>query len=461
MRGLCVLAVSGLLLSPCLVAAQDEGEDEQAFFVDDVNLEISTELKANFRWSEKDRVPLWTPFPPEFVPAGQENVALATVAPGSSLEVSKAIVYLDLELPREISARVKIDFIDLYDRNPTSTDKMIDVDEAWIAFGERQESLQPIDGTSFYALIGKAPKFERQVHRRIETYGLVSTAFNRFPDLQIQVGGSLGSNAYFFAQMSDGNPVFMRDPNALAGDNGTAPPPNPELRLNSGFPIFYHAEVEDLQLDNGFEFGGGVGFRWLSDDQERGVDVLGFYYRNTLPEKTHLNGTLYQGDLELLAGAGIPPNGFEGDERTEWGGNLELRLGGLGVFAQFVKEESANLPRKGFEVEAGYRVALGDLGDPSALFPAIEPVIRYSRLDNDWTAPREFITQSALWDWQKWDFALRTTIVRQLDLLLEYTRNDTWTGSNVSGSILDPPLGIGPGRMVKNDEFLATLRLRL
>jgi hypothetical protein len=444
MRGLCVLTVSGLLLAACPLAAQDEDEDEGGFFDEGVSLEISTELKTHFRWSEKDRFPLRTPFPPEFVPAGQENVALATVAPGASLEVSKATVYFDVELPRQISARVKIDFIDLYDRNPTSTDKKIDVDEAWIAFGERQESLQPIDGTSFYALIGKAPKFERQVNRRIETYGLVSTAFNRFPDLQIQVGGSLGSNVYFFGQMSDGNPIFMRDPNALAGDNGTAPPPNPVLELGSGFPIFYHAEVEDLQLDNEFEYGGGVGFRWLSEDQEYGIDVLGFYYQYTLPEETHLNGTLYQGDLELLAGAGIPPDQLEGDERTEWGGNLDLRAGGFALFAQLVKEESANLPRTGFEVEAGYRFALGDLGDPTALFPAIEPVVRYSRLDNDWTAPPIFITLSALWDWQRWDFGLRTTIIPQLDLLLEYTHND-----------------IAASRKIKHDEFLATLRLRL
>jgi hypothetical protein len=476
MRGLFVLAVSGLLLAPCVLAAQDEGGDESSFFDEGVNLEISTEIKTHLRWSEKDRVPLATPFPPEFVPVGQENVALATVAPGTSLEVSKATVFFDVDMPHQISARVKVDFIDLYDRNPTSTDKKLDVDEAWIAFGDRQQSLQAIAGTSFYALIGKAPKFERQVNRRIETYGLVSTAFNRFPDLQIQIGGSIGTNVYFFGQMSDGNPIFMRDPNALAGDNGTAPPPNPVFELNSGFPIFYHAEVEDLQIDNEFEYGGGAGFRWLSEDQESGIDVLGFYYQYTLPEETPLNGTLYQGDLELLAGAGIPPNQFDGDKRTEWGGNLDLRFEGLGVFAQFVKEESASLPRKGFEVEAGYRIALGDLGDPSALFPAIEPVIRYSRLDNDWTAPREFITQSALWDWQKWDLALRVTIVPSLDLLLEYTINDTSTGSNVDGTILQPqqpesdwedespapaPVEFGPGRKVKNDEFLATLRLRL
>ena len=334
------------------------------------------------------------------------------------------------------------------------------MDEAWIAFGERQQSLVPGYGTSFYALIGKAPKFERQAVRRIETYGLVSTAFNRFPDLQIQVGGSIGSNVYFFGQVSDGNPIFMRDPNALAGDNGTVPPPNPAPELSSGFPIFYHAEVEDLQLDNQFEYGAGAGLRWVSEDHERGIDVLGFYYQATLPEATELNGTLYQGDLELLAGAGIPPNQLDGDGRTEWGGNLDLRAGGFGLFAQFVKEESASLPRRGMEIEAGYQFLLGDLADRSSLFPAVEPIVRYSRLDNDWTAPREFITQSALWNWEKWDFGLRTTIIPRLDLLLEYTHNNMHPGSNIAGSILDPPVQVGTIRKIKHDEFLATLRFR-
>ena len=238
MRGLRMMVMAGLLLMPGLASAQEpaEANEDSNFFSEDVDLKIRAELKANFRWSQEDRFPLFTPFPPDFVPAGQENVALETVDPGSSLEVSKATVYFDVGMPRGISARIKIDFIDLYDRNPTSTDKVVDVDEAWIAFGERQQSLVPSDGTSFYALVGKAPKFERQAVRRIETYGLVSTAFNRFNDLQIQVGGSIGSNVYFFGQVSDGNPIFMRDPNALAGDNGTAPPPNPVLRAALGLP---------------------------------------------------------------------------------------------------------------------------------------------------------------------------------------------------------------------------------
>ncbi len=276
----------------------------------------------------------------------------------------------------------------------------------------------------------------------METYGLVSTAFNRFPDLMLQVGGSLGSNIYFFGQVSDGHPIFLRDPNALAGDNGTTPPPNPVRELGSGFPIFYHAEVEDLQIDDEFEFGSGAGLRWLSEDEGFGVDILGFYYQATIPDETHLNGTFYQGDLELLRGAGFPPDQLEGNERTEYGANLDVRLGGFALFAQYVKEESASLPRTGFEVEASYRLVTGDLGDPTALFPSIQPVFRYSRLDNDWTASRTFITLSALWDWEKYDFGLRTTIIDHRDLTLEYTHNK-----------------IGAKRPIKHDEFLATLRL--
>ncbi len=444
MRGVCLLVASCLVALSRLAGAQEEPPPEYFEKKEGVSVRLSGELKAHYRWSEDDRFPLRTPFPPEFVPVGQENVALQTVAPGSSLEVSKATVAVDVELPRQVSARVKLDFIDLYDRNPTSTDKKVDVDEAWVALGRRQESLAPIEGSSLYALLGKAPKFERQPLRRLESYGLVSTAFNRFPDLQLQVGGSVGSSFYFFGQLSNGSPIFMRDPNVLAGDNGTGtpPPPNPDPALHSGFPIFYHAEVEDLEIDDRFEYGGGGGLRVLSADRRFGVDVLGFYYRTTLSDAARLNGTYYQGDLELLRGAGIPPDQLSGDERTEYGGNLDLRLGGFTAFAQLVREEAAGLPRTGFEVEASYRL-VGDLADAKALFPAVEPAVRYSRLDNDWTAPPIFIALSALWDWQKWDFGLRATIVEGLDLTLEYSYND-----------------IAAARPIQHDEFLTTLRFR-
>jgi hypothetical protein len=447
MRRLWALALVGLAVQAPLAGAQEEPAPE--YFTEKEakapSVKLSGELKALYRWSEDDRFPLLTAFPPSFVPVGEPNVALRTVAPGSSLEVSKATLRLDVTLPRQVSARVKVDFLDLHDRNPTSTDKKVDVDEAWLAFGRPPASLDPGTGTSFYALVGKAPKFERQPLRRLESYGLVSTAFNRFPDLQLQAGGQLGSSFYFFGQVSSGNPLFMRDPNALAGDHGTGspPPPNPQPVLHQGFPIFYHAEVEDFELDDRFELGGGAGLRWLSADRRAGLDLLAFAYGTELSDQAPLYGTFYRGDLKLLRGAGIPPDQLSGRHRSEYGANLDLRLGDFTAFVQFVAEESANLPRRGFEIEASYRLVLGDPADTRALFPVLEPAVRYSRLDNDWTAPADFITLSALWDWQKWDLGLRATVIAGLDLTVEYSHND-----------------LAAPRAIAHDEFLATLRLR-
>ena len=433
--------LSLLVIAPTPLRAQApasaEPTDEDGF-----KLRISGELKAHLRWSEEDRFPLAFPFPPDFVPEGQPNVALETVSPGTSLEVSRALVNLDVEMPREISGHVQIGFVNLYDRNPTSTDAVVDVREAWIAFGRKRGSLELLEGSSLYALVGKAPKLERQPFRRLESYGLVSTAFNRFNDLQIQVGGSVGEHFYFAAQLSNGNPIFMRDPNALAGDNGTEMPPNPDPRLHSGFPILYHAEVEELEPDDSFEYGGALGLRLLSADQGRGIDLMGFYYRTELSPAASLRGTFYEGDLDILDGAGGLSLPISGDDREEYGFNLDARWGGFSVFGQIVKETAANLPRVGYEVEAGYRFALGDLADPNDLFPSIQPAVRFSRLENDFSAPRGFVAPSFAWDWDKLDLGLRLTIIRRLDLTLEYSVHD-----------------IAASRAIKHDEALATLRL--
>jgi hypothetical protein len=238
MRRLLRGATAVLALAPAGVRAQDAtAADHEHGAGEGFSVHLSGELKANARWSEDDRFPLAFPFPPDFVPVGEPNVALQTVSPGGSFEVSKALVHVDVEMPRSITAHLKVGFIDLYDRNPTSTDQTVNVEEAWIGFGKKRASLEPLPGTSFFVLAGKAPKFERQPLRRLESYGLVSTSFNRFNDLQLQLGGSVGSHFYLLGQVSDGNPIFMRDPNVLAGDNGTDPPPLPDPRLHSGFPI--------------------------------------------------------------------------------------------------------------------------------------------------------------------------------------------------------------------------------
>ncbi len=426
---------------------QAQEEDEQPFTEpesDGVRWQLSAEVKANYRWSQADRFPLSFPFPHDFVPAGRDQIFLETVSPGSSFEVSAVTLFLDVDLPRSTFGRVKVDFIDLYDRNPTSTDRNVDVDEAYVRFGRKFESLEPPLGNNFYALLGKAPKFERQNTRRLESYGLVSTSFNRFEDMQLQVGGGVGGHLYFRAQVSNGNPTFMRDVNQLAGDNGTVSEPNPEPSLWSGFPIFYHAEVEELEIGDEPEYGIGGGVRFVSEDQERAFDLLGFYYQTKLSENAKLHGTFYEGDLDLLEGVGGIALPFEGNDRKEYGVNADVRFGDLGVFFQWVHEDLASLPRDGFELEVGYSILSGDPGDPNALFTVVQPTIRYSRIDNDFDAPPMFITPSFAWDWQKWDIGARVVIIQPLDVTLEYSIND-----------------IGASMDIGHNEFLATLRLRL
>ena len=433
-----------LSTSSSLVAMQSQ-DDEEPFEepsgAEDVDFRISGEVKAHYRWSEEDFLPL-TFFPPELAPVGRDSVELRTVDPGSSFEVSKATVYMDVDFPRSITARVKLDFIDIYDRNPTSTDRNIDVDEVYLRFGSKYESLEPILGTHVYALFGKAPKFERQLFRKLESYGLVSTAFNRFNDFQLQLGGSIGTHFYFRGQVSTGNPTFFRDPNALAGDNGTELPPNPDITFNSGFPILYHAEVEDVTFDAHFEVGGGAGVRFVSEDQETGLDFLAYYYQRTLSEAAKLHGTFYEGDLDLLNGpfVSLP---IEGDERKELGANLEIMAKGFGLFFQYVDEDLASLPRTGIEVELGYAFETGDMGDPNALFTFVEPVIRYSRLNNDFIAPPTYVAPSVAWDWTKIDFGFRMGITPNIDLTLEYAFHDIEARKNIG-----------------HNEFLTTLRFR-
>ena len=436
-------AVALLLVAAGAEAAQDAPAASSD--TDSIRFKIGAEVKAHYRWSEDDRLPLRFPFDASHLPQGQAQVFQQAVAPGSSFEVSNLALELDADFPHAITAHTRINFIDLHNRNPTSSDQTVNVKEAWIRFGAKYEALEAPPGSSFYALFGKAPKFERQRARKLESYGMVSTAFNRFEDIQLQLGGTLGKHFYFRTQVSNGNPTFFRDPNALAGDNGTPDrmPPAPDPRLGSGFLIFYHAEAEEFEIDDRPEWGGGLGVSFLSEDLRRGLDVMGFYYHTRLSPAARLRGTFYEGDLDLLDGTGGISLPISGDRRTEYGANLDAQVGGLGVFVQIVREEAAALPRTGFEVEAGYRVVRGDPADPNALFTGIEPIVRYSRIDNDFTAPSNFVAPSVMWDWAKLDLGVRLTIRKGLDLTAEYAFHD-----------------ITAARTIKHDEFLTTLRLR-
>jgi hypothetical protein len=420
-----------------------------------VELSFGIEAKAHFRDSDENRFRVPFPFTPPMLPPGETAGFEETVNPGSHFEVSVLTLLVDAVWSEGLAAHAKIDAIDLYDRNPTSGDRKIDVDEVWIRFGrETDPGLLPARGGA-YLKVGKFGKFERQDDRHLESYGLLSTAFNRFEDTGVELGLDLGRHLYLKAAATQGNPLFLRDPNALAGDNGleeTLGAENPDPELGTGIVILYDAEVEDLDADGDPELGAGLGLRFGDDAGRNAVDLLVWGYRRRLAETVELEGTFYGGDLDLLRGPFDDPRfsfpGLRGDDKQEVGANLWVYLGGFSFFGQFVDQEIANLPRTGWEGELAWRFDLPLVWAVAGrqLFPAIAPAVRYSRLDNDFRNPALTPAPSLNWDWEKLDAGLRFGILEGIDLTVEYAANRFILGS---------------GAEAENDELLSTLRWRM
>jgi len=379
------------------------------------------ELRANYRWSDNERHPIPFNFPPTFPPPGQSRVFFETPDEGSHVELNVADVQFDVDYGDYFAARAKVHFQAKHRRNPTSSDRKIDADELYVRFGPKPEMLDRPKGTSFFVQAGKFPKMERQPTRLLESYGLAATTFNRFEDLQLLVGGTIGRNFYWRAQAANGNPLFFRDPNALAGDNGSPDrrPPNPDPEIKSGFPIFYNAETEDLFFNSdNLQIGEALGYRWQREDQTLGFDVILFHYRRDLADNVDLTGTFYGGDLELLNGpfdlGGLP---LKNDQKEEYGGRAYAEWHNATAIAQFTKQNLAGLQREGWEVEAGYRI-------PLRFGPVewIQPAVRGSVMKNRFVGnPQRWPAPSVWWPWKKYDSGIRVGLKRGFDVTFEYT----------------------------------------
>lgn len=377
------------------------------------------EIKANFRNSPD----LLYRYNSSFGP-----LVMETVAPGSSFEISTVNLIAEGDLSEGIAAKVEVHVLDLYNRNPTSSDDRIALREAWIRFGRKFEALRPIPGTALYVEAGKFPRFSKQVDRSLESYGLWGTAVGRFEEVGLEAGGTFGRHVYWRAQAVNGNPLFMRDPNALAGDNGTEerqPGSTTPSIYSSGFPILYDAKATDVNFSNRFQVGGGLGFRLVSEDGTKGLDLLAWGFRRELQNSVPIRGSYYHGDIDLLEG--VPPPDVPLDGRTKWeaGGNLGVRLGGLRLWGQYVYQDIAGLVRKGFEAEAGLRIPLNGLfawGD-SPVLNWLQPDVRYSEIHNDFVMPAGHVAPEFGWDRDKLDFGIRLGIVHGVDLTAEYARN--------------------------------------
>jgi len=413
--------------------------------------DIDFEIKAHYRDSDENAFPVNFPFTPDQLPPGQQAGELRTVEPGGHFEFSVISLIADFGFGEHWSARAKVDIHDRYDRNPTSDDRDIDIDELWIQWGRDAAPAVPPATPGAFVRLGKFAKFERQDDRHLESYGLVSTAFNRFEDLGIAAGLDLGSNFYLKASVTQGNPLFFRDPNALAGDNGTDAflLPNPTPDVNSGIPILYDAEIEDLDTGTGPEYGLAAGYRWSDETGQNAFDLMAFAYQRELEESVTLKGTFYGADLDFLRGPAnlFPYPGLRGDEKQEWGLNARGYIGNLSLFGQFVEQEVASLDRRGYELEASWRFELPLVWAfrGRQVFSHVQPAIRYSRIDNDFANPAITPLPSGNWDWEKWDLGIRLLILPGLDLTAEYADNEFETAA-------------GTGN---NDEWLITLRWRI
>ncbi len=408
------LAVAALLLSAPAVAQQEEAapppvaEEPEGF-------RFGGEIKAGFRWSQAQESAI-------FGPNGQVTGFMRTPDPGSSFEIQHLAITGEGFVTSGVFAKFEVRFLDLYNRNPTSTDAMVFVRQAFVRFGDKPELLSGVRGGKAYALFGMAPRFSKQMTRHLESYGLVGTAIGRFEQPQLEIGGSLGEHIYARAMVGSGNPLFLRDTNALAGDNlSQAPAPNPGATYQSGFPILYDAKVTELNVAGGPEVGFGVGAR-VGGGEKAGADLLGWYFGRKLADTARLRGTDYPAELAVLKGNGFPI-ATTGDKRYEWGVNLQAKWKGGRLFAQWVEQDLAGASRYGAEAEIAWILPLSGLflvGE-SPFGNWIQPVFRFSWLDNRFSAPRAYPRLAVQWPWKKYDFGLRFGLVRNVDLTAEYT----------------------------------------
>jgi hypothetical protein len=410
------------------------------------------ELRVNYRNSKEEKFALKFPFQPIQLPVGQTVGFEETVNAGTHTELSVAQIKLDLGYGSWLTMHTQLHATDKYRRNPTSADRKIDADELWIVLGSKPEFLARPERTSYFLQMGKFPKMERQPIRLLESYGLTATAFNRFEDVGVMGGGSIGRNFYWRLTGTSGNPLYFRDPNALAGDNGIQElrQPNPDPRLKSGFPILYDTRVESLALDTKrMSFGQGLGYRWQNDAQTAGFDAVAFHYRRNLrdDENAPLTGTFYGVDLDLLEGPrdrGLP---IQGLKKEETGGRVYIEWGGLTSTIQVTSQSVAGLHRRGGEAELGYKLnwSLGPSAGGEKLLQSVQPAVRWSALHNSFKGdPTLYPAPSVWWNWTKIDLGVRIGFAKHVDLTIEHAKNN-----------------IGAPKKIHPDETLATVRIRI
>ncbi len=406
---------------------------------------VAVEAKVNLRDSQDTQFPLRSPYPG----SGGEQAYQETVDPGTHGEVSSLSLQMDYQASPLFQAHLRFDGLNLYYRNPTSTDRQYDLAELWVRWGREPRVAVLPAAPGFYVRAGKFRRAEQQADRHLESYGLVTTAFDRWEDAGVELGGDLGRHFFVKAALTQGNPLFIRDPNALAGDTPDLLGSYDQARLNSGMVVLYDTHVESISFAHP-EYAGYLGYRLADAAGGTGLEVMGWGRQRTLANSIGLPGSPIGGDLAILVGpGGAPILPFHGDTKQELGLNVWLyHDSGLSLYSQLVAQRVAGLARTGVEAEAAWRIELPLVWAAGGhqLFRSIAPAVRYSQLNDGFHNLFPTSEPSLAWNWQKYDGGLRIALWMDLDLTVEYSYNRIF---------------LDPQQVINENEALATLRIRI
>jgi hypothetical protein len=373
--------------------------------------------------------------------------AQETVDPGSHLEVSNVQLRADYQPGPLLAAHLLFNGVNLDYRNPTSTDHPYDLAELWVRYGQETPVATVPSRAGAYVKVGKFDRPEKPLDRPLASYGLLDTAFNLFQDVGVEAGADLGRHFFAKAAFTEGNPLFVRDPGALAGDTPDILAGTP-ANLASGLVILYDSHVETFDWSHP-ETAGYLGWRIGDAAGANGVELMAWGRRRTLAAAADLPGSPLDADLAVFLGAdGYPILPIHGNGKEEAGINLwAYQQGGGQIFGQWVYQKVAGLARSGFEIEGSQRVdlplVLAAGGHQTSTYYA--PALRYSRLHDAFPNLVPTPEPTLAWDWEKYDGGVRFGLWREIDLTLEYSYNRIFVTSHVVDS---------------ENEALATLRLR-
>ena len=121
----CGVALALVLGGPAAGFAQP-GDAGDANLETGWSFDCGFELRGGYRDSDLNRFESPFPFDPSMLPLGETKGFLETVDAGSHAEVSVIRLALDAAYGRWFGAGLRVDVIDLYDRNPTSEDRKVD-----------------------------------------------------------------------------------------------------------------------------------------------------------------------------------------------------------------------------------------------------------------------------------------------------------------------------------------------